>query len=420
MTHANPPHLGDLHDEQVVGMLRTGAHAALLSAYFGEREYRELCQYAKLAVTRANDHGPVVYILPGIMGSKLGLMTDEVPQLIWLHPVAVASGGILELSPSATDELSAPGVMLPGYLKMKLMLEIAGFRPTFFPFDWRRDLFDLAHTLIERIKSRGERDVRLVAHSMGGLVARAALSFDHEARISHLVQMGAPNEGSFAPVQALRAVYPTVRKIAALDRENSAEDLARKVFLELPGLYQMLPSPEHTDGPDLFDPASWPQDDLQPSPTLLREARESRARLAAVADERCTHIVGVGQETITSVRVVDAQFEYTITRNGDGTVPMAFAHWPGSRTWYVADSHGAMTNNDTVLGALIDLLESNTTQQLGTQQLSTQAPPHDETIVRVTTDRELRRQATRKVHWESLSFDTRRRILEPVISPEFL
>ncbi len=413
MTHPNPPNLGDLHDEQVIGMLRTGAHATLLAAYFGEREYRELCQYAKLAATRANERGPVVYILPGIMGSKLGLMSAEVPQLIWLHPVAVASGGILELSPSASDELSAPGVMLPGYLKMKLMLEIAGFRPTFFPFDWRRDLFDLARILLERIEERDERDVRLVAHSMGGLVARAALSFDRDKRISHLVQMGAPNEGSFAPVQALRAVYPTVRKIAALDRENSAEDLARKVFLELPGLYQMLPASACADV-DLFDPAAWPEDDLQPNPTLLHEARECRARLMA-ADERCTQIIGVGQETITSARIVDAQFEYTFTRNGDGTVPAAFAHWPGARTWYVADGHGAMTNNDHVLAAVIDLLESN-----ATARLDSQAPPHDDTIVRVTTDDELRQQATRKVHWDSLSFDTRRRILEPVISPEFL
>ena len=50
---AQAPNLGDLHDEQIVALLRSGAHAMLLSAYFGEQEYRELCQYAKLAATRA-------------------------------------------------------------------------------------------------------------------------------------------------------------------------------------------------------------------------------------------------------------------------------------------------------------------------------------------------------------------------------
>ncbi len=407
------PNLGDLHDEQVVALLRSGAHATLLSAYFGEREYRELCQYAKLAATRTNGDGPIVYILPGIMGSKLGMTGQQVPHLVWLHPHAIANGGLLQLANPRDGKLVASGVMLPGYLKLKLRLEIAGFRPTFFPFDWRGDLFDLGRALVERIESHGERDVRVVAHSMGGLVARAALALDRESRIKKLVQLGAPNAGSFAPVQALRAVYPTVRKIAALDHSHSAEILARKVFLALPGLYQMLPSAERCDGLDLFEPRAWPQDELQPSPALLAAARACRSRLAP-ADDRCLLIAGVAQETITSLRLVDNEFEYTITRDGDGTVPLALARWDGARTWYAQASHGGMTNNDTVLSALIDLLERDTTVHL-----SPHAPALDGTRLRVTTDRELRTQATRKVQWDQLSLDSRRRILEPVLSPEF-
>jgi pimeloyl-ACP methyl ester carboxylesterase len=408
------PNLGDLHDEQIVALLRTGAHAMLLSAYFGEREYRELCQYAKLAATRASSEGPIVYILPGIMGSKLGMTSPQVPNLVWLHPVAIANGGILELANPKDGKLVASGVMLPGYLRLKLRLEIAGFRPVFFPFDWRADLFDLGRELLERIIANGERDVMLVAHSMGGLVARAALALDRESRIKKLVQLGAPNAGSFAPVQALRAVYPTVRKIAALDQANSAETLARKVFLALPGLYQMLPSPERSHGLDLFDPSAWPRDDLQPNATLLAEARTGRARLAQ-ADARCALIVGFAQETITSLRLVDNEFEYTITRDGDGTVPTALAQWDGARTWYARESHGGLTNNDTVLSAVIDVLDRDTTEHL-----SATAPALDGNRVRMTTDRELRAQARRKVQWDALSLDSRRRILEPVISPEFV
>lgn len=409
MSNPAVPNLGDLHDEQIVALLRSGAHAMLLSAYFGEQEYRELCQYAKLAATRANGAGPIVYILPGIMGSKLGTS----PHLIWLHPVAIANGGILELAMPAEKPLTASGVMLPGYLKLKLMLEIAGFRPVFYPFDWRCDLFELGRALLDHIAAQGEREVMLVAHSMGGLVARAALTLDTQSRIKRLVQLGAPNEGSFAPVQALRAVYPTVRKLAALDQSHSAEELARKVFLALPGLYQMLPTPALTSI-DLFDPRSWPQDELAPNATLLREAREIRARLPP-ADARCALIAGTSQETITSVRLVENQFEYTITRDGDGTVPLALAQWRNAATWFVSESHGGLTNNDTVLAAVIDLLQTTTTLRL-----SDRAPPVEGKPVRVTTDRQLRAQATRKVQWDALSLDSRRRILEPVISPEFL
>ena len=410
MSAQQPPNLGDLHDEQIVGLLRSGAHAMLLGAYFGEQEYRELCQYAKLAATRADASGPIVYVLPGIMGSKLG----SAAQLVWLHPVTIAGGGLMSLASPTNGAVSVSGVMLPGYLKLKLMLEIAGFRPVLFPFDWRCDLFDLGHALLQHIEANRHESVMVVGHSMGGLVARAALALDKNARMSKLVQLGAPNAGSFAPVQALRAVYPTVRKIAALDQQHTAEELARKVFLSLPGLYQMLPSPERCDGLDLFDPRAWPQDELAPDATLLQTARDIRGQLPE-ADARCLLIAGFGQETITRLREVDGQFEYTFTRGGDGTVPLTLAAWPQTRTWYAKEAHGPLTVNNTVLAALIELLQKGSTQHLAEN-----APPVEHQIVRVTNDRDLRRTAVRKVQWDTLSLDSRRRILEPVISPEFL
>ena len=74
-----------------------------------------------------------------------------------------------------------------------------------------------------------------------------------------------------------------------------------------------------------------------------------------------------------------------------------------------------MTNNNTVLAALLELLQKDETSHL-----SQTAPSLDGQTLRVTNDRELRLQAVRKVQWEALSLDSRRRILEPVISPEFL
>jgi len=74
-----------------------------------------------------------------------------------------------------------------------------------------------------------------------------------------------------------------------------------------------------------------------------------------------------------------------------------------------------LANNNTVLAALVDLLHGDSTQHL-----TAAPPPLDRKVIRVTTDRELRLQAVRKVQWDTLSLDSRRRILEPVISPEFL
>src|SRR5262245_34167152 len=128
MPQATPPSpsLGDLHDEQIVALLRSGAHAHLLAAYFGELEYRELCYLSKLAATRRRARGPRVYLLPGIMGSRLGTVRRTSASLLWLHPTAIADGGLTQLALPGSRALKAVGVMLPGYLKLKLTLEIAG------------------------------------------------------------------------------------------------------------------------------------------------------------------------------------------------------------------------------------------------------------------------------------------------------
>jgi pimeloyl-ACP methyl ester carboxylesterase len=417
MTHAPAlPSPSDLHEDQVIALLRTGAHAALLSAYFGDTAYRELAQLAKIAATRRNPRGKVVFLLPGIMGSRLGSVRKQSPSLLWLHPVAIAQGGLSQLALPGSKSLRALGVMLPGYLKMRLCLEIAGFRPIFHPFDWRADLETLARQLMRSIEKSGARTVSIVAHSMGGLVARIALGQDKEKRIRKLIQLGAPNEGSFAPVQALRAAYPTVRKIASLDlrRTSTAEELARTVFLTLPGLYQMLPSQRSPDEPNLFDVAAWPDDGLVPDSKMLARAHKVRTRMPK-ADGRCSIIVGANQETVTSVTVGDNGFEYSVRRDGDGTVPLERALWQGAETWFADDNHGALTNNSDVLSAVTSILND-----APVARLSTIRPPAPTNIVRTVTDRELRAAATHKVHWESLSLDSRRRILDPVLTPEFI
>ncbi len=414
MPPASLPSPSDLHEDQIIALLRTGAHSALLSVYFGDVAYRELAQLAKIAATRSNPRGQVVFLLPGIMGSRLGSVSRRTSSLLWLHPVAIAQGGLSQLALPGSKSLRALGVMLPGYLKMRLCLEIAGFRPVFHPFDWRADLETLSRQLLRSIEKSGARTVSIVAHSMGGLVARIALAQDKEQRIRKLIQLGAPNEGSFAPVQALRAAYPTVRKIASLDQRSTAEDLARTVFLTLPGLYQMLPSQLSPDEPDLFDASQWPDDGLVPNAKMLARAHKVRTRMPP-PDGRCSVIVGANQETVTSVAIGENGFEYSVRRDGDGTVPLARALWEGADTWFAEENHGALTNNNDVLAAVTSILK-----EAPVARLSTTRPPASTAIIRTVTDRELRAAAVHKVNWESLSLDSRRRILDPVMTPEFM
>ncbi len=183
--------------------------------------------------------------------------------LCW-HPTAIAEGGLSQLALPAGKSLARAGRHVAGLLKLRLSLEIAGFLPVFHPFDWRADL-EHPGTGTDSAQSRNPAHAsahRRAQHGRPGRQNRAGATIATR-RIQRLeAKLGAPNQGSFALVQALRAAYPTVRKIAALDHLSTAEQLARTVFLTLLGLYQMLPSALAPDEPNLFDPAQWPQDDL--------------------------------------------------------------------------------------------------------------------------------------------------------------
>ena len=121
------------------------------------------------------------------------------------------------------------------YLKFTLSLRKAGFDAVLLDYDWRRDIATLGKLLADRIAADGRDDVALIGHSMGGLVARAALTHAAGKHVSQLIMLGTPNAGSLAAVQALRGTYSVVRKIAMLDLRHDAEYLARNVFASFPG-----------------------------------------------------------------------------------------------------------------------------------------------------------------------------------------
>lgn len=401
-----------LHDEDIEQLLASGERRAELVALFGAAGYRELSALAAEAAARRRRGGPVVYVLPGLMGSRIGARGRLLDDVLWLDLLEIAAGHLTRLALPRGARLTALGVMLLNALKLKLSLQVAGFDARFHAYDWRQGVESLAAELNARIARDGEREVMLVGHSMGGLVARVALAGDR-GRIARVVQVGTPNFGSYAPVLALRGVYPTVRKLAALDLRHDAEDLARIVFRTLPSLHELLPDPQRSGAPDLLDANNWPAGPLRPDPQLLAAAAAARARWP-LGDPRCLQIVGVRQETVTGVERRGADFHYRITREGDGTVPIVLAAIPGAATWYAAEKHGGLPNNGKVIAAVADLLRIGRTDRLPASRRALRRPRH-----RLLSEAALRRLAPHKVRWQDLSADALRRLLEPVVSPEF-
>jgi pimeloyl-ACP methyl ester carboxylesterase len=303
------------------------------------------------------------------------------------------------------------GVVLFSYLRLKLYLRAHGFAAEFHDYDWRLPVAHSGRALAERLRAAKPARLALVAHSMGGLVSRAALALPDTGHVERLVLLGTPNRGSFAAVQALRGTYVVVRKVASIALRDSAESLAAKVFNTFPSLYDLLPaSPGETD---LFDARNWPADGPQPQASLLQAAHAARQQLAP-ADERFAVIAGVGQQTVTGVARGGDDFVYTLTRAGDGTVPLVSAELPGVRSVYARVAHSDLTRSPEVAVAVMELLRRGATARLpGTWRSAGRARA-------TVSDRQLRRDYADKVDWTALTPEERRLFLEKLNEPSRL
>ena len=418
LDHVTPYDRFALSDVDIERLLVSADHEKDLVAYFGAEEYRDLARLArKAAATPVKDAGLRVILVPGIMGSQLGLLrTPPLPNdVLWVDPIDIELGRLATLR--IPSDANAPranivslGVLIYSYLKLKLQLRAAGFAAVFHDYDWRLSIDELGRSFAARLRNEPCERLAIVAHSMGGLVSRAAVVLPGAERVQRVILLGTPNYGSFAPIQALRGTYAVVRKLARLVGGATAESLSGEVFNTFPSLYQMLPAGSCSDGTDLFEPTAWPSSGPQPDPALLEHARTVQAGLAQ-ADSRFACIVGIGQETVTSVRRRKDDFVYTITRHGDGTVPAISAALPDAPAHYVPVAHSDLTRDPVVAAAVADLLSKGVTRRLPTKRSTTSRAQAE------ITDKQLRRTHTQKVDWAALEPEERRLFLQDLNEP---
>jgi hypothetical protein len=388
--------------------LRTGAHRRELAAYLGPGEYALLRSLSRAgARVRPRSSLPKVYLLPGIMGSQLGSRRGHglPPDLLWLDPTDITRGRLSELRWGGHPRLEPLGGVSYSYLALKLRLQARGFAVVVYDYDWRADLRQLGAALAGRLAADDSAQLALVGHSMGGLLARTALA--HCAadpataeRIVRVIGLGTPHGGSMAAVQALRATYPVVFRLAAIDRRHDARHLSRQVFGTFMSLYQLLPA--QAGGLDLFDPHDWPRRGVRPHTAQLAAARGWHAQLAP-ADERFASIIGTGQRTVTDLERRGGQFRYQVSTAGDGTVATLRATLPGARNYYLRCEHSELPRSELVANALTDLLRTGRTRRLPQRAFASRGR-HSH-----VTDSEMQRSLSRKIDWQQLTTAERRR-----------
>jgi len=268
---------------------------------------------AIFAAARSRTGKRPVIVIPGILGSEL--INSKTGETVWPSAFRTSQEG-LPMSPdlaSNRDDL-VPGKIVETVRLARLLPEVYvykdlldalrryagyrdgdwenpaadGYQDTFyvFPYDWRQDNVTNARALfrrLERLKSKLQRpDLKfnVVAHSMGGLIARYAAMYGDvdlpegdgpihptwigAAHISKIVMIGVPNEGSadaFATIVEGYSITEGLRRRVPLLNKLTAEDVVRT-----PSAFQLLPHRQAVRfldenlqplEVDLYDPEVW-------------------------------------------------------------------------------------------------------------------------------------------------------------------
>jgi hypothetical protein len=366
-------------------------------AYLGADSYARMHERAlRRNLRRATEEPKAnVVVLHGIMGAEL-TATDRTGanSAVWVRPLRLLAGAIrrLQLDAKGLQEADLDWTVRPSAILKKhygeLILSLStDLRVLPFFYDWRKDVKHAGDALNAAITSSfsGDMPVHLVAHSMGGLVARSFIA-DYEDRWNamrgRLVMLGTPNHGSYDIVRALAGRERLIRLLALADFRMSLDELLG-ILNSFPGTYQLLPSPaaDKAAAP-LYERATYGA--VNVSQAHLESARANHERLAAakVDPERMLYVAGAGQATFVGVdpgRITDDD-GYAVSRDGDGRVSHALGLLEGVRTWYAPVSHGDLTRDRAVLQAVGDLLENGMTDVLEDERPATRGAEDEPTL----------------------------------------
>ncbi len=347
---------------------------------------------------------PAVFVLPGILGSNLAL--DG--QRVWLATRFVNGLKDLAWDPAQAQRVTDDGPI--GAVYDDLVEFLADSHEVFpFGYDWRRPLEDEAKRLARKVadaldaRNGSQQPVRIVAHSMGGLLARTMRLEAPEVwqRLmsragARLLMLGTPNGGSWAPMQTLSGDDTFGNALAALGGlfDNAG---TRRVMAGMPGFLQLqaaLTDPAlgldresrwqqivDDDKKALAERRMWHDNPTQlavydwsaPPQAVLDQAVALRRRLDAQIDDlrgdapKLLLVVGRARRTPAGISMGPDGLEYLDASDGDGRVTLDSAMLPGVRTWKTDVSHGELPSQRSAFDAYLELLQAGGTERLPVQ-----------------------------------------------------
>jgi pimeloyl-ACP methyl ester carboxylesterase len=395
----------------------TAEQERALRVHFGDERYERMHRLALEQAAESRDALTVtppkgnVVVIHGIMGGELSSFDSPASSsLIWVSKWRLFRGwaGRLMLGDdgrAGAHQVRATGIITDYYGEMLLKLRAEKWDVRAFWFDWRLDIRASAEQLHAKINEwfGAESPVHIVAHSMGGLVARSFIkmfparwramwdSQNNGLSGGRLVMLGTPNYGSYIIPQVVTGLEPTVRMLALVDIVHGLKGVL-KIINTFPGSYQMLPSPiVAQEAAPLYEADTYGEHRV--AQRHLDDAREFHEWLStgAVDEERMIYVAGYNRPTLAGVadyaRLASPD-AYEVTRLGDGRVTHALGvpRVNGraiKRVYYIDEDHSELPRNQEILSLLNGLLLKGATDALETAPpASMRAVPTEEEMSR--------------------------------------
>ncbi|MBK7565727.1 MAG: CHAT domain-containing protein [Propionivibrio sp.] len=358
-------------------------------------------------VSGADPTRPVVILIPGIMGSHIEIDRKKPNQpgsgnRIWFDIPSLSLGELESIGDPDAKQAAVEDLfeMFYGDLADHLAETHTVIRC---PYDWRQPLEKCAEELKKRIELAAAENpgqpIRLLAHSMGGLVARTLIKKHNAAWQTvmnsggRLIMLGTPNNGAHLMVHTLLGKTSSMRMLEKIDIKHDLQSLL-DIISGFPGALALLPRPGFADTGNeariatgaYYSSATWQQlkdantdrwyDDQIcgiPSEPLLADSENFWNTVLPDNEipnpERVGYVFGQSDKTPCGIqRAADGRLKLLFTADGDGSVTWASGRLdnldPDTRCWYMPVEHGDLTGEADYFPAIVDLLEKGTTEKL--------------------------------------------------------
>lgn len=323
---------------------------------------------------------PCVIIVPGISGSNLRADGDR----IWVDKSDLIRGAFRKLDINSPHAISPDGPHEGSYRRLSNYLRNS-HKVVEFSYDWRQSILDAGDQLALEIESQLSATtgpIRIVAHSMGGLVSRAVMARHPDLwkrfttrKGARLLMLGTPNKGSYSILRLLVGQDSLINLLSLLDMSMSENEYL-EILRRFPGVLELLPLSHHERafGEELWSEFSSVMNDhwRRPLREHLTKAQETWDQLESVPlDPKTTlYVAGQASKTPCDYRIKGRfwkRLHFFASSRGDGRVlwddgiPHGIAHW------FSPAKHGDLANHRRSFEAIAELLIDGTTGRLPNQ-----------------------------------------------------